>query len=236
MLKLVLGALLCACAAVPAIAVANCDSPSAALAGPGVQSVYENAGIYEWNEGLQAWVLVEAAYVPFFETETLRPGDEYIAPEVLWGAEGGGSGGGYLVQGGGTQPRRGQGRGGAGQPGIACAESPKELPPVVVTGSRPSFGRLIALFWRGQLLNAGRGPGAVRRSLHAVTADQSVTCASSEDDRRGAALDAIKRLGYLASGTIIRVNYGSGHFQVWVVRAPTFTDRGLESVGGCVGG
>jgi hypothetical protein len=54
-----------------------------------VQSVYENAGIYEWSDAIHGWVLVRDHYDPFFEHENLDVDDEYIPPSAWSGGAGG---------------------------------------------------------------------------------------------------------------------------------------------------
>ena len=51
----------------------------------------------------------------------------------------------------------------------------------------------------------------------------------------GAALDAIRSqvYGVQPRGTIIRVNYGSGHYQLWVITIPLATNRGLQEASSC---
>lgn len=64
-------------------------------------------------------------------------------------------------------------------------------------------------------------------------ADQNITCSSSEDDREFAALDTLK---LVRSQSIWLVRYAPGNFQMWVVTAPDFTNKGLQPYGRCVGG
>lgn len=237
MMKFAIGMLLGVSACLSSAARAECSTQSINPNAPSVQSAYENAGLYQWNEGLQAWVLISAGYERFWDTEKLRTGDEPLSAELLSG--GGGGGGEVIIQG--TESElsskgngRGKGRGGADDPSIACHDT--TLPPVVVTGSRPQFGSLLSLIWRSQLLARG-GSGAARRPiLRSVDANQALTCSAGHLEREIAARDVIRPLGFLPAGSIIRVNYGSGHYQLWAVTNPTATDRGLQPASGCISG
>lgn len=234
MMKLALYALLCASTVFPAQALAQCSGmESAGIGTQSTTSTYENAGVYEWNESLQAWVLIEATYIPYFESETLREFDEYIPPGTFWGSGGGGGSGGDIVLPNGAESGRGKRIKDSGNVAASSCSEPHDMPPVVVTGRRPSsYGSILSIFWRGNLLD--RAVGAARRPvLRSVDADQTVTCNSSYQDREGAASDAIRPLGLLPAGSVIRVNYGSGHYQLWLVTQPYLTTRGLLESSRC---
>lgn len=149
MIKFAIGALLCASAIFPSVVQAGCIKPTSGSTPMSTTATYENVGLYEWHEDLQAWVLVQATYTPYFETEQLVAGDELIAESDFRSYDGAGGGGG----------------GDGGQVVVNSADcDPITLPVVTVTGSAPSFGAsLFSLFWRGAGLNAKAGGKSVAK-------------------------------------------------------------------------
>lgn len=242
MIKLVMSALLCASAFLPSIASAQCSgTQSTGKESLSIQSTYENVGVYVWNEGVQAWVLVHASYDPYFETERLKTGDTYIEPAAFWSG-GGGGGGGAVLQGTDSATVNGpansaHGNRNTGGPSIAC-DTPTTLPPVEVTGSRPEFGgSMVSMIWRGQMLNRSVGSGVVRRSMRTAQAKNTMTCSnSSEEERMLEARDVITRLGFMPQRSMVRVEYAPGNFQIWMVTQPSLTTLGLLPFGPCTQG
>lgn len=121
-------------------------------------SSYENVGLYQWDESLQAWVLLEARFVPSYEEQLASSWDYVVSSETLYSADPGNGSGGTV------QPYKHR-QGGKNQIDASCStEDPVNLPKVTATGRRPSFfDAVITLVWRGRMLsNTTRGGGAQR--------------------------------------------------------------------------
>jgi hypothetical protein len=75
-------------------AEAGCTDPNA-KAKPGATGLMsaQNFGIYDWDESTQVWVLDQAGYAPFAETETLQSGDFAIPASTFGGGSVGGGDG-----------------------------------------------------------------------------------------------------------------------------------------------
>lgn len=168
-----------------------------------------NVGSYITYDGM-TWYLTAS----WFEASPSQGWDEdsvaaaYIEPGV---GGGGGPGGGYVNSGGCTT-----------------------LPEVVTTGTTyGSGGGLLGFTGRMALGAPGSGRSQLWVSYRSVQASASVTCASDLVDQEGAAVEAIRPLGVLSRGTIIRVDYAPGNSRLWTITQPYFTNRGLVPASDC---
>ena len=220
MMKLVLGTLLCtyllpslsqARDCVPPPSTTSLAESSNAASENFGDAAYENVGVYEWDEAQQAWVLLHATYVPYYETETMRTGDTLIDQSTFWGGGGGGGGGG-----GDDMIQKDAGD-------ILTADGPCTLPPVTVAGGRPSFGSsMISIMWRGQSLNFSGGSGNVaqRRVIQAPPGTQPITCSDEPDVRIGNAQHALANSG-ISNGSRFRnreftVRFSTGTTETYI--------------------
>ena len=224
MMKLVLVTLLCTYL-LPSLAQAHdcvpppsttslVESSDAASENVG-DAAYENVGVYEWDEAQQAWVLLHATYVPYYETETMITGDTLIAQSTFWGG-GGGGGGVYDDK---MQKDTGD---------ILTTGGPCTLPTVTVTGVRPSFGSsMISIMWRGQSLNSSGGGGsgnvAQRRVIQARPGTQPITCSDDPDVRVGNAQHALANngigMGSKFKGREFTVRFSTGTTETYIHQA-----------------
>lgn len=187
-----------------------------------------NFGFYEWSEASQSWLLADQAWLVEAESETLLEGDYYFPPSTYNGGGGGGGGG------GGEVPVEPQGNGGKGRVVMASCDEPTDLPPVVVTGRRPSTSSIMLMFRPPAFRSGGGGIGRPRVG-GVKQADPNLTCSNSSDDERKLAALAVLP-PFVPNLSIWLVRYAPGRFQMWQVTAPRFSDRGLQPYGRCVGG
>lgn len=132
-----------------------------------------------------------------------------------------------------TEPGVGGG-GGPGGGGHVNSGGCTILPEVVVTGiTYGSGGGLLGFMGRMALGAPGGGRSQLWVNYRSVQANDSVTCASDYAAQEVAARDAIRPLGWLRMGTIIRVDYAPGSARLWVVTNPSATDRGLQPGSAC---
>lgn len=205
----------------PAVAFACDTSPTAFTgelrqAGTYNSTATDNFGYYVWNDSSASWMLVQAGYQPSAESAQMETSDIPLSSSQLGGGDGGGGGGDETM------------------PQFNCdPDPPTDLPPVVVTGSRPT-GFSVMLVYRPSYFSGGSGGGFGRlRAGRPLQADKNLTCASGHEERKAAALGAIRPLGLVANRSTYLVTYAPGHHQTWMVTVPQFTDRGLQPVGEC---
>ena len=134
-----------------------------------------NFGIYNWDESLEAWVLLYSGYDEFYVSESPGEGEYLVDPVPI---PNGGLGGGGDVDVIGLRSRRAAS---ALLDNEEDDEEPKELEKVVVTGVRPSMieGGLLSVLWRGSGLGELFGQrSASKKAVPAPKRDDidQVTC------------------------------------------------------------
>lgn len=197
---------------------AACDSTTSANGA--------NFGFYTYDGTNNNWVLVDSFYETHATTEPMKTGDIYRPLSLYQPPSGGG---------GGQQQQKVQTNASSTSSTTAGCD-PITLPPVEVVGVRPTqTSSVIMLRYIPRNLGGGSGSfnrqsvGGIRQGNNAYTCQNS-----SEMDRQAAALAALPSI--VAAQSVWLVRYAPGHFQMWVVTVPTFTDRGLKPFGRCVGG
>lgn len=198
-------------------AFASCDSTTALIGA--------NFGFYSYDAVNNRWLRDDNFYEDHAVAEPISFGDEY-RPLSLYGPPSGGGGGG----------------GGQQQQSIRANQAttsgcdPIVLPPVEVVGIRPTRTSYVIML-RYIPINLGGGGGSFnRQSVGGVRqADNALTCQNSSDLERGlAALRALPAI--VPAQSVWMIRYATGHRQMWIVTAPSFSDRGLLPFGRCVGG
>jgi hypothetical protein len=109
-------------------------------------------------------------------------------------------------------------------------DCPDKMPEVVVTATPPRSGSRVVV--RYYASSSGSSRHREPPAFEEVQA-ANITCAYGHEERKGAALDAIRPLRFLPAGSVIRVNYAQGHSQLWTVMLPYATDRGLTEASSC---
>lgn len=185
-----------------------------------------NFGFYTYDSTNNKWLLVDSFYETHATTEPMKSGDIYRPLSLYQPPTGGG---------GGQQQQRAQTNTvSAAATTTGC--DPITLPPVEVVGVRPTRTSFVIML-RYIPRNLGGGSGSFnRQSVGGIRqGNNTLTCQnSSDDDRQAAALAALPTV--VPSQSVWLVRYAPGHFQMWVVTAPHFTDRGIKPFGRCVGG
>ncbi len=206
---------------VPTVARASCLNPvaidSVLTESQATTQNDTNFGYYAWIESQQEWVLQGEAFFASAEQESMITGDEFFGQEVFSGG-GGGSGGGP------GRPTR---------PNAVCA--PFTMPRVVATGTRPSGGMSFMGIYRpaayrsGGISGGGSG-GFGRKTKGGVKqADKNVRCTDDYEYRKSKALAALPALTFAPGAWMVM--YGGGHFEMWLITSPLFSDKGLVSQG-----
>ncbi|PKM16660.1 MAG: hypothetical protein CVV12_01810 [Gammaproteobacteria bacterium HGW-Gammaproteobacteria-2] len=218
-------------------ATATCTNPTlTAQPGSSTLTATQNFGIYDWDESAQAWVLDQAGYAAFAETETLQAGDISIPASVFSGG-GGGTGGG----GGGTQVNLQAGeiptdthQGSSKTGTTSLCGDPPVMPATIVTGFRPSGG---VGFLRLSVFRIGGGgrSGIGRPTPSIRSASDDISC-SSEPVLRLANARASLTLGLGPNAAFARptftVIYRNGQRETWQI-FNAFSSVGARPVGSC---
>jgi hypothetical protein len=179
-----------------------------------------NWGYYEWSEGAQTWVRAEQGLQSFVEHEAFESGDIALS--------------------GGQFPRAGSSPSPDPRPpthpeSVSC--EPVDMPTVTATAPRPSGGSGFMMIYRPSVYARNTGGGGFSRARNAVgvkQADKNLTCASGDEALRAAARFAIKYKSPVPRAGVYLVRYASGHYQLWAVMNPMFSDLGLAPVAECV--
>jgi len=218
-------------------AEAFCTQPTAkAQTGTSGLTTTQNFGIYDWDESAQAWVLDQAGYAAFAESETLQAGDISIPATVFSGGSGGGGGGG----GGGTQvelqadelptdAHQGSSKTGTS----SLCDEPVKMPATVVVGFRPTggVGFLRLSVFRGGGGGGGRsGIGRPTLTLDAAYPDDS--CGTELGLRKDHARTVLAQARLWKQGAMATIRYQSGEKETFRVKS-VMSFVGAEPVGAC---
>jgi hypothetical protein len=190
-----------------------------------------NFGVYEWDEHAQAWILLEARFENFAETE-VRWADDYFYPATTFSSGSGGSGG----SGGGDyhQNSAPPSRGGRKSIIASCVDAPT-LPEVLVTGPRPASSSLGSFRLRMGLFRAigGSGSGIGRRAPNVVSNKDDVNCSLIEELRISTAKNSLAQQFPLSPvGTIFTVRFSNGQSQMFRLNS-RFDTLGVGPVSEC---
>ncbi len=174
-----------------------------------------NFGIYEWDDVASVWILHEARFEAFAETE-VRWADDYYYPPATFSSGSGGSGG----SGGGDYHQKSvpPSRGRREDAAISCIDDPPTLPEVLVTGPRPVSSSLGSLRLRMGLFRAinGNGSGIGRRALDVRSNKDDVNCSSIVEIRIATARNSLAQQFPTAPvGTIFTVRFSNGQSQMF---------------------
>lgn len=188
-----------------------------------------NFGVYEWDENAQAWILLEARFESFAETE-VRWADDYFYPSTTFSSGSGGSGGGDYHQKS-LPPSRGKPEDIA----ASCADGVPTLPEVLVTGPRPAPSSLGSFRLRMGLFRAigGGGSGIGRRAKNVVSNRDDVNCSSLQEVRIATARNSLAQQFPLSPvGTIFTVRFSNGQSQMFRLNS-RFDSLGVGPVSEC---
>ncbi len=218
-------------------AAATCTNPTAkAQTGSSTLTATQNFGIYDWNESAQTWVLDQAGYAAFAESETLQAGDISIPASVFSGG-GGGTGGG----GGGTQVNlqadelpMAAGRGSAKTGTSSLCDDPTVMPATIVNGYRPSGG---VGFLRLSVFRGGGGGGGrsgIGRSTPTFPSrNPDYDCGTDMEPRlSNAAQTRGSFIPFSGRGTTFTIRYHNGQRETFVVSQP-FSEFSVVPIGKC---
>lgn len=222
-------------------AVAFCTQPTAkAATGSSALTATQNFGIYDWDESAQAWVLDQAGYAAFVESETLQAGDISIPASVFsggGGGTGGGGGGGTHVNLQADEPTAvvDHSAAKAGTSSL-CADDPPRMPATIVTGFRPTGGgggignflhRLVVFVFGG-----GRS-GIGRPTPTFPSRNQQYDCGTDLDPRlANAASTRGLYMSLSGLGTTFTVVYHNGQRETFIVTEP-FSEFSVVPTGEC---
>jgi len=219
-------------------AEAFCTQPTAkAQTGTSGLTTTQNFGIYDWDESAQAWVLDQAGYAAFAESETLQAGDISIPATVFSGGSGGGGGGG----GGGTQVELQadelptDAHHGSSKTGTSSlCDEPVVMPTTVVVGFRPTggVGFLRLSVFRGGGGGGGRS-GIGRPTRTFPSRNPEYDCGTDMEPRlSNAASTRGLHLPLSGRGTTFTIQYHNGQRETFIVTQP-FSEFSVAPIGKC---